>query len=67
MSARRIAPRLLLPPREGLPATVAAIRRASADSVIRLLKELSADGITVLVSAHDEHLIAAADSTTKLA
>lgn len=44
----------------------ASLDRASADSVIRLLKELSADGITVLVSAHDQNMIAAADSVTQL-
>lgn len=44
-----------------------SLDRASADAVIALLKELSADGITVLVSAHDQHLIAASDTITRLA
>ncbi|HEU4807571.1 MAG TPA: ATP-binding cassette domain-containing protein [Homoserinimonas sp.] len=57
-----LSPRVLM-----VDEPTASLDRASADSVIRLLKELSADGITVLVSAHDENLIAAADSTTKLA
>jgi ABC-type lipoprotein export system ATPase subunit len=63
-----LARSLLLSPRVLMvDEPTASLDRASADSVIRLLKELSADGITVLVSAHDENLIAAADSTTKLA
>lgn len=57
-----LSPRVLM-----VDEPTASLDRVSADSVIRLLKELSADGITVLVSAHDENLIAAADSTTKLA
>ncbi|MHA6695717.1 ABC transporter ATP-binding protein [Homoserinimonas sp. A520] len=57
-----LSPRVLM-----VDEPTASLDRASADSVIRLLKELSADGITVLVSAHDENLIAAADSTTRLA
>lgn len=56
-----LSPRVLM-----VDEPTASLDRGSADSVIRLLKELSADGITVLVSAHDENLIAAADSTTKL-
>lgn len=56
-----LSPRVLM-----VDEPTASLDRASADSVIRLLKELSADGITVLVSSHDEHLITAADSTTKL-
>ena len=57
-----LSPRVLM-----VDEPTASLDRASADSVIRLLKELSADGITVLVSSHDENLIAAADSVTRLA
>jgi ABC-type lipoprotein export system ATPase subunit len=45
----------------------ASLDRASADSVIALLVSLARDGIAVLVAAHDEHLVAAADSRTSLA
>ena len=45
----------------------ASLDRASADEVVALLAGLAADGIAVLVAAHDEHLIAAADSRTDLA
>jgi ABC-type lipoprotein export system ATPase subunit len=45
----------------------ASLDRASADSVIDLLTSLAAEGIAVLVAAHDEHLVAAADSRTTLA
>lgn len=44
----------------------AALDRASADAVIELLASLAKDGIAVLVAAHDEHLVAAADSRTEL-
>lgn len=44
----------------------ASLDRASADSVIGLLTALSDDGIAVLVAAHDQHLIDAADSHTRL-
>ncbi len=44
----------------------AALDRASADAVIALLASLANDGIAVLVAAHDEHLVAAADSRTEL-
>ena len=44
----------------------ASLDRTSADSVIALLTSLAADGIAVLVAAHDEHLVAAADSRTML-
>ena len=44
----------------------ASLDRASADSVIALLTSLAAEGIAVLVAAHDEHLVAAADSRTDL-
>jgi ABC-type lipoprotein export system ATPase subunit len=57
-----LSPRVLM-----VDEPTASLDRASADGVITLLKELASDGITVLVSAHDEHLIAAADSTTRLA
>lgn len=57
-----LSPRVLM-----VDEPTASLDRASADAVITLLKELSADGITVLVSAHDQHLIAAADTTTRLA
>ncbi|MCC7128697.1 MAG: ATP-binding cassette domain-containing protein [Microbacteriaceae bacterium] len=56
-----LSPRVLM-----VDEPTASLDRTSADAVIKLLKELSADGITVLVSAHDEHLIAAADSITRL-
>lgn len=56
-----LSPRVLM-----VDEPTASLDRSSADAVIKLLKELSADGITVLVSAHDEHLIAAADSITRL-
>jgi ABC-type lipoprotein export system ATPase subunit len=45
----------------------ASLDRTSADSVIDLLASLAAEGIAVLVAAHDEHLVAAADSRTTLA
>jgi ABC-type lipoprotein export system ATPase subunit len=45
----------------------ASLDRASADSVIRMLRSLADDGIVVLVAAHDQHLIDAADSRTTLA
>ena len=45
----------------------ASLDRASADSVIRMLRALADDGIVVLVAAHDQHLIDAADSRTTLA
>jgi ABC-type lipoprotein export system ATPase subunit len=45
----------------------ASLDRHSADTVIALLRELTADGTAVLVSAHDPVLIAAADSRTSLA
>lgn len=56
-----LSPRVLM-----VDEPTASLDRASADGVIKLLKELSADGITVLVSAHDQNLIAAADTTTRL-
>lgn len=45
----------------------ASLDRASADSVIRMLRSLADAGIAVLVAAHDQHLIDAADSRTMLA
>ncbi len=45
----------------------ASLDRASADSVIQLLRSLADEGIVVLVAAHDQHLIDAADSRTTLA
>ena len=44
----------------------ASLDRVSADHVIALLAALCADGIAVLVAAHDEHLVGAADSRTDL-
>jgi ABC-type lipoprotein export system ATPase subunit len=45
----------------------ASLDRASADSVIALLRSLADGGVAVLVAAHDQHLIDAADSRTVLA
>lgn len=45
----------------------ASLDRASADSVIALLRGLADRGIAVLVAAHDPNLVAAADSRTDLA
>jgi len=45
----------------------ASLDRASADSVIGILKALTSSGISVLVAAHDQKLIDAADSRTTLA
>lgn len=45
----------------------ASLDRASADGVIGLLSTLTAEGMSVLVAAHDEHLVRAADSVTELA
>lgn len=45
----------------------ASLDRVSADGVIDLLVGLAADGIAVLVAAHDQHLIDAAHSRTVLA
>ncbi|MES2094091.1 MAG: hypothetical protein V4531_09810 [Actinomycetota bacterium] len=45
----------------------ASLDRASADSVSRMLRSLADQGIAVLVAAHDQHLIDAADSRTMLA
>jgi ABC-type lipoprotein export system ATPase subunit len=44
----------------------ASLDRVSADGVIAVLSQLRDDGIAVLVAAHDEHLVAAADSRTEL-
>jgi ABC-type lipoprotein export system ATPase subunit len=45
----------------------ASLDRDSADEVIEVLTTLASEGIAVLVAAHDERLIAAADSRTSLA
>jgi ABC-type lipoprotein export system ATPase subunit len=45
----------------------ASLDRASADSVIALLRGFADTGITVIVAAHDQHLIDAADTRTTLA
>lgn len=45
----------------------ASLDRVTADGVIDLLTSLRDEGIAVLVAAHDEHLVARADSTTELA
>ena len=45
----------------------ASLDRVSADSVIQLLQSLADEGVVVLVAAHDQHLIDAADSRTTLA
>ncbi|HWI30698.1 MAG TPA: ATP-binding cassette domain-containing protein [Microbacterium sp.] len=44
----------------------ASLDRASADSLIAMLRDLVDDGYAVLVASHDEGLIAAADSRTWL-
>jgi ABC-type lipoprotein export system ATPase subunit len=44
----------------------ASLDRANADSVIELLRSIADAGTAVLVSAHDERLIAAADSRTQM-
>lgn len=45
----------------------ASLDRRSADKVIELLRSVTSDGTSVLVSAHDPNLIDAADSRTMLA
>lgn len=45
----------------------ASLDRVSADSVIALLRGLADEGMAVLVAAHDEHLVRAADERTELA
>lgn len=63
-----LARALLLEPRVIMvDEPTASLDRASADSVIALLASLTADGTAVLVAAHDQHLIDAADSRTLLA
>ncbi|WP_435746471.1 ABC transporter ATP-binding protein [Microbacterium sp. PMB16] len=44
----------------------ASLDRATADQLIAMLRDLADEGIAVLVASHDEHLIAAADSRTRL-
>ncbi|GAB3033709.1 ABC transporter ATP-binding protein [Parafrigoribacterium mesophilum] len=56
-----LSPRVLM-----VDEPTASLDRASADGVIKLLVKLASDGITVLVSAHDPHLIDAADTRTEL-
>jgi ABC-type lipoprotein export system ATPase subunit len=45
----------------------ASLDRVSADGVIGMLRSLADEGIVVLVAAHDQHLIDAADSRTTFA
>jgi ABC-type lipoprotein export system ATPase subunit len=45
----------------------ASLDRAAADSVIAMLVGLAREGMAVLVAAHDEHLVSAADTRTMLA
>ncbi|WP_217181932.1 ABC transporter ATP-binding protein [Streptomyces sp. AC495_CC817] len=45
----------------------ASLDRATSDRLITLLRELTDEGIAVLVASHDEHLIDASDSRTRLA
>lgn len=45
----------------------ASLDRTSADAVIAILRSLADEGIAVLVAAHDQHLIDAAESRTQLA
>lgn len=58
---------LLEPPVLMIDEPTASLDRATADDVIALLTRLTADGLAVLVASHDEHLIAAASASTKLA
>ena len=44
----------------------ASLDRAAADSLIGILRDLSNEGIAVLVASHDQNLIDAADSRTTL-
>ena len=44
----------------------ASLDRAAADSLIGILRDLSNEGIAVLVASHDQNLIDAADSSTTL-
>jgi ABC-type ATPase involved in cell division len=45
----------------------ASLDRTSADAVIAILRKLADEGIAILVAAHDQHLIDAAESHTQLA
>ncbi len=45
----------------------ASLDRATADQLIEMLRSLTDDGIAVLVASHDERLIEAADTRTRLA
>jgi len=58
---------LLEPPVVIVDEPTASLDRASADAVIAVLRKLADDGIAVLVAAHDQSLIDAADSCTVLA
>ena len=62
-----LARALLLQPRVLMvDEPTASLDRVSADGVIRILSELRDEGIAILVAAHDEHLVDAADSRTEL-
>jgi ABC-type lipoprotein export system ATPase subunit len=62
-----LARALLLEPRVLMvDEPTASLDRVTADGVIAVLSQLRDDGIAVLVAAHDEHLVAAADSRTDL-
>jgi ABC-type lipoprotein export system ATPase subunit len=62
-----LARALLLEPRVLMvDEPTASLDRVTADGVIAVLSQLRDDGIAVLVAAHDEHLVAAADSRTEL-
>ncbi len=58
---------LLEPPIIMADEPTASLDRATADSVIGMLRALARRGIAVLVASHDQHLIDAADATTRLA
>jgi len=58
---------LLEPPVLMIDEPTASLDRETADGVIALLDGLAADGISVLVASHDEHLIDAAQTRTNLA
>ena len=62
-----LARALLLEPRVLMvDEPTASLDRVTADGVIAVLSQLRDEGIAVLVAAHDEHLVAAADSRTDL-
>jgi ABC-type ATPase involved in cell division len=66
-NASRSHPLLLDPAIVMADEPTASLDRTSADAVITLLRGLADSGIAVLVAAHDQHLIDAADSRTMLA